>query len=222
VLIIIDPISAYLGKNDSNNNSIVRGLLAPISKLAEKHNVAILAISHFTKGQGKDTQALLRVCGSLAFVAHARFSFLVALDDVDKNKRLFIPLKNNLAKNEGGLSFHIEDCIKNEIETSRVVWTNETVTKTADEVMGNQEDPADKSMLEEACDFLRDLLADGPAYSKDVKQRAADSGISDKTLYRAKTELAIIADKEKGRDKPWFWLLPKTDESVFILPPWPS
>src|SRR5262249_23761225 len=33
-LIVIDPISAYLGDTDSHNNSQVRGVLAPLAKLA--------------------------------------------------------------------------------------------------------------------------------------------------------------------------------------------
>jgi hypothetical protein len=39
-LVVIDPISAYTGKVDSNNNTEVRGLLAPLAELAgrpERH-----------------------------------------------------------------------------------------------------------------------------------------------------------------------------------------
>jgi Bifunctional DNA primase/polymerase, N-terminal/AAA domain len=40
-LIVIDPISAYLGDTDSHNNSQVRGVLAPLAKLAADHRVAV-------------------------------------------------------------------------------------------------------------------------------------------------------------------------------------
>lgn len=44
-LIIIDPISAYLGGVDSHRNSDVRGILAPLGTLAAEHNVAIICIN---------------------------------------------------------------------------------------------------------------------------------------------------------------------------------
>ncbi|KKL07141.1 hypothetical protein LCGC14_2588990, partial [marine sediment metagenome] len=45
-LIVIDPITAYLDGTDSHKNADVRGLLAPLSELAAKHKVAVLAVSH--------------------------------------------------------------------------------------------------------------------------------------------------------------------------------
>jgi hypothetical protein len=51
-LVVIDPISAYLGRIDSHRNSEVRGLLAPLSEVAARHNVAILGLSHLTKAGG--------------------------------------------------------------------------------------------------------------------------------------------------------------------------
>jgi len=204
-LIIIDPLTAYLGRTNSNNNAEVRGLLARVSELAEKYDIALLGVSHFTKG-GNDTQALLRVCGSLAFVAAARFAFLVAKDNDDEYKRVFIPLKNNLAKDTGGHVFTIEPInFNNGIETSRIKWSSESITKSADEILGGQYDSGEKSALDEAIDFLRDLLAKGPVYQKDVKEAADKAGIAGKTLYRAKEKLKIISDKERGvAQGAWF------------------
>jgi putative DNA primase/helicase len=39
-LVIIDPVSSYLGKADSHNNSEVRGVLEPLSEMAERMRVA--------------------------------------------------------------------------------------------------------------------------------------------------------------------------------------
>lgn len=69
-LIIIDPITAYLGKTDGHSNSEVRGVLAPLSALAERKNAAVIGVSHLSKGGGNE--ALMRVLGSVAFVAAAR------------------------------------------------------------------------------------------------------------------------------------------------------
>src|SRR5262245_49599314 len=67
-LVIIDPISSYMGKADSHKNSDVRGALEPLSEMAERMSVAILSITHFSKaGAGNTNKALHRFIGSIAF-----------------------------------------------------------------------------------------------------------------------------------------------------------
>jgi RecA-family ATPase len=90
-VVVIDPISAYLGDTDSHKNSDVRGLLAPLSELAARHNVAIIGVSHMSKAVG--AKALMRVNGSLAFVAAARAAYVVVSDSTDRRRRLFLPMK---------------------------------------------------------------------------------------------------------------------------------
>lgn len=92
--VVIDPITAYLGNTDSHKNAEVRALLAPLSELAALRNTAIIGVSHLTKAAGR--QALMRVSGSLAFVAAARAAYLVTADPQDKSRRFFLPMKNNV------------------------------------------------------------------------------------------------------------------------------
>ena len=49
VLVIVDPVSSYLGKTDSHKNSEVRGVLEPLSEMAERMGIAILTVTHFSK-----------------------------------------------------------------------------------------------------------------------------------------------------------------------------
>src|SRR5258708_9678875 len=58
-MVIINPLSAYLGETDSHKNAEVRGMLAPLTTLAGAHNAAILLVSHLTKSQSAN--ALMRV-----------------------------------------------------------------------------------------------------------------------------------------------------------------
>ena len=98
-LIVIDPISSYLGKTDSHKNAEVRGVLEPIAEMAERTRVAVCSVTHFSKPNGgTGTKALHKFIGSIAFVAAARAAFAVLEDPDDKGRRLFLHAKNNLAE----------------------------------------------------------------------------------------------------------------------------
>ena len=105
-LVLIDPITAYTGRIDSHNNTEVRGLLAPLAALAAEHNVAVIAVTHFNKsGTGP---AIYRAMGSLAFAAAARAVWAVIKDPDNPQRRLFLPVKNNLGGDMSGLAYTIE------------------------------------------------------------------------------------------------------------------
>jgi hypothetical protein len=208
-LVVIDPVTAYLGKTDSHKNAEVRALLAPLSELAAKHNTAIVAVSHLNKGGG--TQALMRVSGSLAFVAAARAAYLVAVDQEDKSRRLFLPMKNNIGPDDTGLAFCIESAIVQSpagpLSTSRVVWESEPVSVTADEIMQSEIGPQDTSALAEAKEWLESALAEGPVSAKKVTGMAKADGISPSTLRRASDALSVRKQKE-SMARGWVWSLP--------------
>ena len=44
VLVVVDPVSAYLGKADSYKDAEVRGVLAPLAALAERTGVTVVAV----------------------------------------------------------------------------------------------------------------------------------------------------------------------------------
>jgi hypothetical protein len=209
--VFVDPITAYLGDTDSHKNAEVRGLLAPLSEMAARHNAAIIAVSHLSKAGG--AQALMRVIGSLAFVAAARAAYLVAADPEDKGRRLFLPLKNNLGPDAVGLAFRIEGVTvastAGPLETSRVAWDPEPVSITADDAMQAETAPGGTSAVDEARDWLREILADGPMPSSGIFERAEAEGFSKRTLKRAERELGIKPAKA-GMNGGWSWSLPKS------------
>lgn len=205
-LVVIDPITAYLGGTDSHKNADMRALLSPLGELAAKHGTAVVCVSHLNKGGGGE--ALLRVTGSLAFVAASRAAFLIVRDKEDKHRRLFLPIKNNIGNDESGLAFSVEShSLPGGIETSRVSWEGEPVTISADEAMAPQGDPEERSALDDAKEFLSNLLADGPVSNKQIRGDAEGAGIAWRTIQRAQKALGIEAYKG-GMKGGWLWKLP--------------
>jgi putative DNA primase/helicase len=132
-LVIIDPISSYLGGINSHNNTDVRSVLAPLAKLAADHGVAVVCITHLNKSESADP--LTRIMGSTAFGASVRTAFLVA-PDRNPARRLFIPIKSNIAAGCSSLGFRVEKyMLPSGIETSHVAWDGEPVTLTASEAL---------------------------------------------------------------------------------------
>jgi putative DNA primase/helicase len=205
-LVIIDPITAYLGTTDSHKNAEIRALLSPLAELAGRYGAAVVAVSHFNKNA--NTEALMRVTGSLAFVAAARAAYVVAKDPEHDARRLFLPLKNNLGNDQTGLAFTVESAqVKSAtggIETSRVVWESSAVTVTAEEAMKPQVPDEERSDLDDAKDFLRGLLADGPVPSKQIRGDAEGAGHAWRTIQRAQKALGIVPFK-KGMKEGWVW-----------------
>jgi energy-coupling factor transporter ATP-binding protein EcfA2 len=208
-LLVIDPISAYLGGADGHRNAEVRALLTPLSAMASQLGAAIVAVSHLNKGGSAD--ALSRVTGSLAFVATARAAWIVAKDPKDPARRLFLPAKNNLGPDGSGLSFDIEPVtVDDGIDTSRVVWHAEPVAMTADEalaVRGGTDRREEASQRREAERWLAEALSDGPVASDELLKAAEKVGISRRTLFRAKDALGVVASKGAFKGG-WAWRQP--------------
>ncbi|HKT32837.1 MAG TPA: AAA family ATPase [Gammaproteobacteria bacterium] len=202
-LVVVDPISAYLAGTDSHKNSDVRALLAPLADLAARHGVALLAVSHLNKSAGP---AMYRTTGSLAFVAAARAAFAVAKDKDDLGRRLVLPIKCNLSPDSSGLAYRIGQSSNG---APVVEWETSPVTITADEALAvMNEHVEDRSQTDEAVDWLRVLLADGPRKAGEVQREARQAGISDKALRRARERLKVRPSKS-GFSGAWTWTLPE-------------
>jgi putative DNA primase/helicase len=208
-LIIIDPISSYLGAL----NPSVRGILEPVSEMAERLRVSIVCITHPPKASG--IAAINRFLGSVAFVAAARAAYMVTTDPDDEARRLFLPVKNNLAPLGKGLAFRVEQQIVGDpgegILGSSVVWDNELVNITADQALALAEDRGGEihSARREAEEFLLELLANGPVGAKEGADHAQALGIAPRTLKRARKKLGVVA--QKSGHEGWTWWLPADD-----------
>ena len=202
-LIVIDPISAYLGGTDSHNNADVRSLLSPLSEMASKRKVAIVAITHLNKGGGQGN-AMYRATGSLAFVAAARAAFIVTKDNDDPDRRLFLPIKNNIGPDKTGFAYRV---VEADNGAAMIEWEDEHVEITADDALFSIT-AEEKTERQEATEWLKKELEGGSVDSKEIYKSMDACGIAKRTLHRAKQELGVDVYK-KDFAKGWAWRLPE-------------
>ena len=215
-LIIVDPMSAYLGTDvDTFRANQVRAILSPLTDITQENQTAIIAIMHFNK-KIDVTNALLRVSDTLAFGAHARHVYAV-VDDPDNERKIFFRAKNNLAVSKDkamGYRF-LSKMVGHDHKTGKeiiapyIVWDPEYIDITAAEAMAaatsSNKSPTAR---DEAKKFLDDLLREGPVPVNQIMEHAKANGITERTLIRAKGELGITAHKD-GPDGEWRWHPPE-------------
>jgi putative DNA primase/helicase len=93
-VLVIDPISSFLGAAGENANAEIRKLLEPVTVFAQETKTAVIIVSHMRKAEGSN---LHRIIGSIAFAAVARSAFVVVrVKDLGGQLRRIVPVKNNL------------------------------------------------------------------------------------------------------------------------------
>lgn len=189
-MMIIDPINAYLGGIDGNRDTDIRSVLGPLAAIAERYRIAVIAVRHLTKG-GRD-KAIYRGLGGIGYTAAARSVLLVGKNRDDESERVVVCIKHNLAPDSPAIGF--------EINEGRFAWRGES-SVSAGELLAPDLQPEERSVREEAAEFLLEALADGPRPQPEVTKEARALGISEKTLRRAKGDLGVVSTPryEPGR-----------------------
>jgi RecA-family ATPase len=212
-LIVVDPISAYMGGSDGNGNVETREVLEPLAEMANRLHIAVLAVTQLNKGGGGGNQtAVSRFCGSIAFIAAARSAFAVLPDPENGERRFLLQAKNNLAKNCNGLVFRMEQRLVSEgiVSSNVIFFENEQVHQsidaalTASEARGRNGDGSQTSNKSDVVEFLNEVLASGPVDVLEVERLARlaallgeTKGIRDSKSFRAaRVELGVLSTRE--------------------------
>ncbi len=217
VLLIIDPLNAYLGASiDPNRDASIRAVLGPLAALAERTSIAIIGVRHW--GKSANEHAAKRGVGSVGYTAAARsvLSFAPDPDEPDSGRRMLAVAKSNLGPPiPGSLVFRIEqyESPDGTWTTSHAVWEGRS-NHSADDLSRGGGSSEERSALGDAMDFLNEELAGGRVEAKEIMRRAKNAGISDATLRRAKGKLDVrsLHDRKPGESgKPTYWQLPNPD-----------
>jgi len=207
-LLIVDPIGSYLGADtDAHRDNEVRGVLGPLALLGEKFGTAIVVVAHRRKSPAivADDMAI----GARAFTGLARAVWHLSADPNDKERRLLLAGKNNLAKPQPGLAFRIAGDV-----IPHLAWESDPVMLDADAVLAMERSPrgprADSRGNAE--EWLAAALADGPRLAKElVDDWVGGQCGSERTLRRARAALDVVAFRREVPG-PWWWRLKDQDE----------
>lgn len=210
-LIVIDPLMAHLPASvNSWQDQSVRGALAPLHALADLTGAAVVVVAHLNKGQERDP--LRRIGGSIGVPAAARSALLLARDPDDPegeqgSRRVLAHVKSNLGPLAPSLHYEVETVTlpgDGDGETARLRLLGGSSYSGADLLASSI--GGESTSLEEAKEFLKAELADGPKAATQLIATAADLGIADRTLKRAKAQLGIESTKTAFNGR-WSWAL---------------
>ncbi|HZU01574.1 MAG TPA: AAA family ATPase [Ktedonobacteraceae bacterium] len=119
-LVIIDPVMAILGSQNTYKDNEVRVLLTPVQMLLEEQKAAGVLVRHLNKSGGEN--ALYRGGGSIAFIGLARLGLMIARDPIDDNKRVLATIKANISRMAPNLTYSITSDEEQGDERPYVVW----------------------------------------------------------------------------------------------------
>lgn len=221
-LMIVDPIVSAI-EGDSHKNAEVRRGLQPLVDLAAKHSIALIGISHFSKGtQGRNPTE--RVTGSIAFSALARVVMIAAVSDSPTGVNYVLARsKSNIGPSNGGFGYQLsfpEIPGFPGVIGSCVHWGDAIEGNARDILSASEEDGGDSSSRNEAKEWLSDKLRDGAVASSYLKNEGKAAGYSWRTLERAKKDLGAKAHKNADTGQ-WEWSARKLAEGL-TPPPLPS
>jgi putative DNA primase/helicase len=220
-LIVIDPIGSFLGGDtDSDKDNKVRAVLAPLARLAERYGVAVLIVAHRRKSPGANADEM--ALGSRAFTGIARAVWHLSRDPENKERRLFVPGKNNLSRGGDGLAFTIGG------DPAALHWETGTFELSADDALaaenahaadGDGKPGPDPVKRNGAAQWLRGMLAEGPVEVKRLEEEAKAAGLAWRTVQRAASDEVGVERIPPEQGQGWRWSLSDCPPSAPPNPP---
>ena len=150
---------------------------------------------------------MMRITGSAAFgqVVRAVLAFAV-----DSDECVISQAKNNLGRLDlPSLAYRIEPAEvttdQGATEVGRLSFAGEA-SRSVSDILGDRTDGDDRTKLEEATEWLSDILQKGPTLKKDILTYARREGIADRTLDRAAKNLGVVSERdesEQGMPSTW-------------------
>jgi putative DNA primase/helicase len=191
-----------------NSDGFTKVYLSMSRTMLQRHDCAVIGISHFTKGTGgKDP--IERVTGSLAFGALPRIVFAAAATDETSDydmPRIFVRAKSNIGPRGGGFGYDIDAAPlmdRPDIIATRIDWMGPIEGTARDLLDAAGPQPERKSKLSDAETFPKSIIQPGEKKLQTyIAAEAEANGMSMVTLKRAKKAAGVTSTKVR---ETWWW-----------------
>ena len=201
-LVILDPITSFLGNININKSHEVRKCLITLQKLAKQTSCAILGIAHYNKSQ-KTTILSNKILGSSEFFNVPRSVVLISYHPYEQSRRVLINIKNSFIDSDTMLSYKLHHGLIKDV-------TSETIPQS---VLLDAQNPKKQSKLTKAINWLSDILQNGPVNVTDIKQMCETQDFSYSYVQQT-AKVALGVASRWGQDgKKHEWYLPDQDNA---------
>jgi hypothetical protein len=223
-LMAFDPLQSFFGPEiDMNRATDTRPVLDQVAALGKMHRCTPLYIRHH--GKSERSKAIHASLGSIDITAHMRSVLTLYRDPDDPARRILAHTKRhgptapslNLTLVGATLDVATEDGFET-IEEVRVDWDGVSDLTAEDlnarECVHGSDTEATNTALDQAREFLWEMLKAGPMRFDDLCVHAKKAGVSVTTLRRAKDKDHYKARRQPqesipGNKWPWEWYDPK-------------
>ena len=206
-LLVIDPLSNYLGSRNLMKEQEVRSVLMPVVTMAQELSIAVIVIMHHSKTEGRS--AMHKAIGAVGCLRMA-WSFVKSQDD--ETIREMLQSKKNLGRFPG-LRFTTESAnvtIDHSNTEQALIKYLDVSNASIETVLAAQEDKEGRQDQRAAGFLKQNLPKDGTHHSEDIIQKAKEERISPTALFRARKNLGINTEKIANQ---WFWSWPPEGEA---------
>jgi hypothetical protein len=191
VLLIVDPISAYLGERiNTAIDASVRRALTPLAEMASRVKVTVLMVRHLNKSG--DMKALYRGGGSIGFTGAARAVYACSEHPQIKDLVVMARVKNNYTKRDRrSWTYRVMPWSRDK-DIPVVEW-DRVVELSADELLSKPDGRKNPAGREEAKRVLREIMKHGPVDSKKGEAGMKQAGFGKRLIEVAKEALNVVS-----------------------------
>lgn len=198
-LIVVDPWQQFLDNASSTDNNALRNMIREVQNAAEETGAAVVLAGNYTKALVRSD--LTKGLGGAELNNTLRSILTVKDGSIPSERHLTVTKMSFLGKEVTPVVFRQDDdyIISYVYNASPVVGNERILLEKIDEVGSRK-----LTKGERTAEFIREILADGPLDSNEVKRRVNESEFSMTTVNRIKDGIVII---EQQSDKSSLWRL---------------
>jgi KaiC/GvpD/RAD55 family RecA-like ATPase len=207
-LVVIDPMPAYFQIGSIDAPEQAREYLTPLTAFADRTGAAIIAVVHRDQAMRRTGDRRFHSVRALADLARA--VYLVDRHPELPGSNWMLPVKNNLGDAQIAMTFSVAST---EGGSARINWDPTPLDlagqNLAHEAQSHANRPPRLLEIDRAVAWLQGALAAGPVPSQTLIEQAAEAGVSERCLSRARTKLRVAAYNDGKIGGRWMCALPE-------------